>query len=85
MSSLFAKLLMAKMTDLHGTESGSCHVFGNGSSLKEIKFEYFSDLPYIGSNLLCLHTDVSKLNHKYYAFLDPIRSMGKTLKFSCGD
>lgn len=77
LSSLAAKLIMAKMTDLHGTESGSCYVFGNGSSLKKIKFENFSDLPSIGCNLLCLHTDVSKLNLKYYTFLDPIKSMGK--------
>ena len=61
---------------LHNSESGSCYIFGNGSSLKSINFGQFNDLPSIGCNLLLLHSNVNTLNLKYYTFLDPIKSMG---------
>ena len=79
-SSIFSFLanqfFMRKMTEMHNSESGSCYIFGNGSSLKNLDFEQFNDLPSIGCNLLFLHSDVSKLNLNYYTFLDPIKSMG---------
>ena len=77
LSSLTCNFFMKKMKPLHNSESGSCYIFGNGSSLKDINFDDFSDLPAIGCNLLFLHNDVSRLDLKYYTFLDPMKSMGK--------
>jgi hypothetical protein len=74
---LACKILMSKMKVLHNSESGACYILGNGSSLKNVKLAHFSDLPAIGCNLLCLHSDIADLNLKYYTFLDPMKSMGK--------
>lgn len=74
---LACKVLLPKMKVLHNSESGACYIFGNGSSLKNVELAHFSDLPAIGCNLLCLHSDIRNLNLKYYTFLDPMKSMGK--------
>ena len=59
--------LLNKNSKFHNIHEGeSCYIIGNGSSIKYFDLEQFGDRISIGSGILFLHNDFSKLDVKYY-------------------
>ncbi|MBT3235622.1 MAG: hypothetical protein HN353_06710 [Bdellovibrionales bacterium] len=63
---------LRKNDELKGIHDGeNCYIIGNGSSLRNIQLDYFSDRPAICINHFSLHKDAALIDYRYHVLVEP--------------